>query len=76
MKNDFDLIEETFESIHDALEDFSLLGVTPRERNIFTDRLIDVFIAFFKFCWFSTRLLKDYSRKRKSNSCHQIHSYW
>ncbi|RAL59829.1 hypothetical protein DID88_000458 [Monilinia fructigena] len=65
VKNDFDLIEETFESIHDALEEFSLLGITIRERNIFTDRLINVFISFFKFCWFSTRLLKDNSRKQQ-----------
>ncbi|OQV10292.1 hypothetical protein CLAIMM_14312 [Cladophialophora immunda] len=64
MTDDFDLIEETFESIHEAIKDIGLLKDRHTQQDHFTNRLMDIFLKLFEFCQFSTKMFREYSRKR------------
>ncbi|EXJ75437.1 uncharacterized protein A1O5_02133 [Cladophialophora psammophila CBS 110553] len=64
MTEDFDLIEETFDSIHQAIKDIGLLKDRHTQQDHFTSRLMDIFLKLFEFCQYSTKMFKEYSRKR------------
>jgi len=68
MTEDFDLIEETFDSIHEAMKDIGLLEDRNAEQDHFMNRLMDIFLGLFDFCQFSAKMFKDYSRKSKLQS--------
>jgi hypothetical protein len=65
MTEDFDLIQQTFENIHQALADIGLLKNYRATEGHFAERLTNIFISLFEFCLFCTNLFKS-SRKRKS----------
>ncbi|KAK5022406.1 hypothetical protein LTS07_010066 [Exophiala sideris] len=64
MTADFDLIEQTFESIHNAVRDIDLLADHPFKDDHFTSRLMEIFLALFDFCGYTTKVFREYSRKR------------
>ncbi len=60
---DLDLIQETFEMIHNAMKDIGLLQNRRTQEGHFTSRLIEIFLSLFDFCLYSTKVFKQYSRK-------------
>lgn len=68
MTEDFDLIEETFESINEALKDIGLLKYRHLKEDHFTSRLMAIFTSLFDFSIFSAKMFKKYSRRSMSIS--------
>ncbi|KAI1618219.1 hypothetical protein EDD36DRAFT_425886 [Exophiala viscosa] len=64
MTADFDLIEQTFESIHNAVRDIDILAAHSFKDDHFTSRLMEIFLAMFDFCGYTTKVFREYSRKR------------
>lgn len=66
MSEDFNLIEKTFNDIHEAIKDIGLLDRRARneKEDHFIHRLIDIFISLFDFCYFSAKMFES-SRRRE-----------